>query len=274
MLCRKQDLEKYLELLEIEFICPDYATLSQILKQNFRKIPFENISKLHYRKNYGLVHLPDLNLYLQSNKDFNFGGTCYTINYFLYKLLRYLGYKVKLCAADMDRVNAHMVIVVIINDIEYLVDAGYAAPLFDPVSLNHANEQTIKYGMDEYVVCPRDRKKGTYVKMYRRNKLKDFYYLKPARRKISDFDLRIIESFSSESTFLNSLLLSKSRNDHFICIHNYHVITSYTNSFQLEIISSQENLIRLIEHKFGIPAFIITDALMEIRSYSDAWGTS
>lgn len=266
-----KDLEDYIELLEVDFQSPDLTNLERIVHQQFCKIPFENISKLFYRKCFGLVQIPDLHQFIKGNKEHSLGGTCYSNNYYLYMLLKYLGYKVKLCGADMDRINAHIAIVVQVHGQEYLVDVGYAAPFFKPILLDSPSDQEILYGMDKFVVSPKDEKKGTRISMYRRNQFKNGYYLKPARRQITDFNLRIVESFNSSSTFLNSLLIAKMIAGKYICVHDFQVITTTENDFFIEIIMSEKELVGLIEEKFGIPAAFSRDAIKDIQSFSDAW---
>ncbi|MCF8374025.1 MAG: arylamine N-acetyltransferase [Bacteroidales bacterium] len=265
-----RDLEDYLALLEVDFDRPDFENLIKIVQQNLSKIPFENISKLYYKKHFGMVYLPDLSRFVKGNKQNNFGGICFSNNYFLFQLLEYLGYNVKLCGADMDKVNAHLAIVVQLEGDDYLVDVGFAAPFLKPILLDGQSNQEISFGMDRYVISPKDKMQGTQLTMYRRNRLRGGYYLKPGRAKIEDFHVRILESFSPGSAFLNSLLLSKFVSGEFICIYNFKVITSTENDFFIEIILSIKELIGLIEEKFGIPAYISTNALKEIRSFSDA----
>jgi arylamine N-acetyltransferase len=64
------------------------------------RIPFENISKIYYKHKFGMTYMPDINLYLNGFEKNNFGGTCYSNNYYLYLLLSYLGSDAKLCGVE------------------------------------------------------------------------------------------------------------------------------------------------------------------------------
>ena len=71
--------DKYLELLEVEKSQPSLDLLNRIVKANLIKVPFENISKLIYKKQR-MNYIPDLATYLDGIENYNFGGTCYTNN--------------------------------------------------------------------------------------------------------------------------------------------------------------------------------------------------
>ena len=74
--------------------------------------------------------MPGLDQFLADIENYHFGGTCYTNNYFLKLLLSYLGYDVKLCGADMNRPDVHVVNIVRIEGREFIVDVEYAAPCY------------------------------------------------------------------------------------------------------------------------------------------------
>lgn len=76
---------KYLELLGIKEVKTSFELLCKIVKTHLTRIPFENISKLLY-KNQGMNNIPDLTTYLSGIEKYNFGGTCYSNNYYLYLL--------------------------------------------------------------------------------------------------------------------------------------------------------------------------------------------
>jgi len=70
---------------------PSLEALRELLAAHLTRIPFENISKLYYRKRLGLVNLPGIQLYLEGIDKYHFGGTCYSNNYHFHLLLRSLG---------------------------------------------------------------------------------------------------------------------------------------------------------------------------------------
>jgi len=60
---QKKLFNKYLKLLEVENSEPSFELLGKIVKAHLIKVPFENISKLLYKKQ-GMNYIPDLPAYL------------------------------------------------------------------------------------------------------------------------------------------------------------------------------------------------------------------
>ena len=81
--------DKYLRLIGVEAAVPSYELLRRIVKAHLIKIPFENISKLLFKKQ-GMNYIPTLQTFLDGIEKHNFGGTCYTNNYYLNKNLQNL----------------------------------------------------------------------------------------------------------------------------------------------------------------------------------------
>src|SRR5665811_331066 len=129
---QKTLFKKYLVLLGEEEASPSPESLYKIVKAHLIKIPFENISKLYY-KQQGMDSIPNLSKYLDSIENYSFGGTCYSNNFYLYLLLEHLGYDIKLCGADMKNPDVHLISIVKIEEREFIVDGGYAAPFLEPL---------------------------------------------------------------------------------------------------------------------------------------------
>jgi arylamine N-acetyltransferase len=119
-------VDRYLAILGVARREPSLEALRELVAAHLTRIPFENISKLYYRKRLGLVNLPAIRLYLDGIDKYHFGGTCYANNYHFNLLLRSLGYEAKLCAADMKTPQVHALNLIMIEGREYLADTGYA----------------------------------------------------------------------------------------------------------------------------------------------------
>lgn len=76
-------LERYLNLLGVQRRKPSLDALCELVQAHLMRVPFENISKLYYKKHQGLRGLRSLELFLDGIERFHFGGTCYTNNYYL-----------------------------------------------------------------------------------------------------------------------------------------------------------------------------------------------
>jgi len=60
---QKKLFDKYLDLLGVEASSPSFEFLCKIVRANLLRIPFENVSKLIYKKE-GKDDIPDLSTYL------------------------------------------------------------------------------------------------------------------------------------------------------------------------------------------------------------------
>src|SRR5512146_169462 len=126
-------VSRYLDVLGVTATDPSYDGLAELVAAHVTRIPFENVSKLYYKKNLGLTSPPPIELYLDGIEQYHFGGTCYSNNLYLNALLASLGYNVKLCGADMSAPDVHIVSMVRVDGREYIVDAGYGAPFLAPL---------------------------------------------------------------------------------------------------------------------------------------------
>ncbi|MGA7380044.1 MAG: arylamine N-acetyltransferase [Terriglobales bacterium] len=265
-------VRRYLCVLGVESREPDLATLSELVKAHLVRVPFENISKLYYRKHFGLSSPPSIGRYLDGIEQYHFGGTCYSNNFHFYSLLASLGYAVKLCAADMATPDVHLVSMVTVEGREYLVDTGYAAPLLAPLPRDLTSDYVVALGRDRYVLKPQDSAGRSRLELYRNGALKHGYLAKPEPRDLGDFGRVIADSFSAGATFLNSLLLARFWPGRSTVIHNLTRIESQGARSQVHALADREGLIGAIEQYFAIPRPIVAEAVNEVGTMQDAWG--
>ena len=234
-------------------------------------MPFENISKLHYRKHHGLRALPNPDVYLDGLERSRFGGTCYPNNYFFYRLLVSLGYKARLCGADMLNPDVHLVSMVDIDGREYLVDVGYAAPFTEPLPRDLVSDHTIYLGSDKYVLKPKDSAGRSRLELYRGGQLKHFYVAKPTPRSIEEFETVIADSFRDAATFMNAILLARFCTEGATVIHNLTVFRYHGFRMTKRTLADTNALSSVINDIFGIPSEISTDVLNDLDRFGDAW---
>ena len=261
----------YLAILGVVRREPSFEALRGLLAAHLTRIPFENISKLYYRKRFGLVNLPPIQLYLDGIDEYHFGGTCYSNNYHFYLLLRSLGYEAKLCAADMKTPQVHALNMIMIEGREYLADTGYAAPLLEPIPRDLAADYEISLGRDRYVLKPQDSNGCSRLELYRDGVLRHGYLAKPTPKKIEDFGEVIGASFSANATFLNSVLLVRFYPGRSVLIHNMVVVESEGNRSALRALADRKELVTAIEERFGIPREIVCEAVGQLGNLHDAW---
>ncbi|MFZ0418690.1 MAG: arylamine N-acetyltransferase [Candidatus Sulfotelmatobacter sp.] len=263
--------DHYLAILGVARREPSLEALRELLSAHLTRIPFENISKLYYRKRLGLVNLPAVRLYLDGIDKCHFGGTCYSNNYYFYLLLRSLGYQVKLCAADMNTPQVHTLSMIAIEGREYMADTGYAAPLLEPIPRDLATDYETTLGRDRYVLKPQDAEGCSRLELYRDGVLRHGYLAKPAPKAIEDFSQAIAASFSADATFLNSILLARFYSGRSVLVHNLTLVESEANESTMHMLANREQLVEAIETHFGIPREIVSEAVGQLGSLQDAW---
>lgn len=261
----------YLSILGVAPKEPSLEALRELLAAHLTRIPFENISKLYYRKRLGLVNLPAIQLYLDGIDKYHFGGTCYSNNYHFHLLLRSLGYEAKLCASDMKTPHVHALNMIMIEGREYLADTGYAAPLLEPIPRDLATDYETTLGRDRYVLKPQDANGCSRLDLYRDGVLRHGYLAKPAPRKIEDFSEVIAGSFSADATFLNSVLLVRFYPGRSVLIHNLTLVESEGNKSSVHAMANRDELMDAIERRFGMKREIVSEAVSQLGNLQDAW---
>ena len=265
----KNLFKKYLDLIEIEKSLPTYDFLSKVVKAHLIKIPFENISKLLYKKQ-GLNNTPDFKTFIEGIEKYNFGGTCYTNNYYLYCLLDHLGFETKLCGADMKNPDVHIISMVKIENKEYIVDVGYAAPFFEPLPISLNKDFTFNFGDEKYIVKPKDLNGRTRVEQHSNGKLQHWYTAKPEPRKIDEFRKVIKDSYSDDATFMNAIRITKFTEHGSLVLKNlYFTETSNDGSSTTKV--NLENIPWLIKENFKIPLNVVNNAIGHFKELKDIY---
>jgi len=264
-------VDRYLAILGVARQKPSLAALRGLVAAHLTRIPFENISKLYYRKRLGLVNLPPIRLYLEGIEQHHFGGTCYSNNYHFHLLLRSLGYEAKLCASDMKTPDIHALNMIRIEGREYMADTGYAAPLLEPMPRDLAVNYETRLGRDRYVLKPQDANGCSRLELYRDGVLRHGYLAKPEPRKIEDFSKVIAASFAADATFLNSVLLVRFYPGRSVLIHNLTLVESEGDRSTVHDLVDREELIAAIEQRFGIAREIVREAVGQLGNLQDAW---
>jgi arylamine N-acetyltransferase len=264
---QKKLFDKYLELLGVEKTAPTFDLLRKIVKAHLIRIPFENISKLLYKKQ-GMNNLPDLSKYLEGIENYKFGGTCYANNYYLYSLLEHLGYDIKLCGADMKNPDVHLISILTIDGHEYIVDGGYAAPFFEPLPRNLNKDYVISLGKEKYSLKPTDESGRTKVEQFYNGELQHWYTAKPQARKIEDF-LKVIEdSYADDAIFMNAIRLTKFSENGSLVLKNLY-LTETIGSESSTTKLSRKDIPEIVRGKFGMPADIVQEAASCIKELRD-----
>jgi arylamine N-acetyltransferase len=270
--CSSADIfTRYLDILGVTPQKPCLDALSEIVGAHLMRVPFENVSKLYYKKHLNQRRLPDVKQYLDGIEKYNFGGTCYTNNYYFYLLLDHLGYNIKLCGADMNHPDVHMVNMVEIDKRQYLVDVGYAAPFLTPMPRDLAEDHEIVLGRDRYILKPQDEEGHSRLEMHRDGALRHGYTAKPIPRTIEHFAGCIAHSYTDEATFMNALLLVRFSPNFSLRINNLEVIESEGSQSKRRQLENHDEVIGAVVEYFSIPEAIVARAITGLDLTGDAW---
>ena len=261
--------DRYLNILGISRLEPSITALCEVVGAHLTKVPFENISKLLYKKR-GLKNIPDLSVYLDGIEKFNFGGTCYSNNYYFYLLLKYLDYDVTLCGADMKNPDVHIVSMVKIEGRDFIVDVGYAAPFTEPLPRDLIENYVITFGDENYILNPRDESGYSKLEHYYRGELKHGYIAKPQPCKIDKFRNVIEDSYRDDATFMNAVMIAKFYLNGSIVLRNLTLIRTVRSKVTTQSIRRDE-ISAVAEKYFGMPRQIVDEALNELLTLKDTW---
>jgi N-hydroxyarylamine O-acetyltransferase len=264
------EVARYLRVLGVERARPSLDALGRLVRAQLCRVPFENVSKLYYRRQQGRRELPGLELFLDGIERHRFGGTCYLNNFHFFRLLRALGYEAKLCGADMaSGPDVHMAIRVRLGGRELLVDVGYAAPFYEPIPLDLPAPFTIRFGRDTYVVHPQDGGGRTSLELQRDGERAHGYLLKPAARTIAHFARVIRASYRPGATFMRSLLLVRFFDSQSVTILNRLRIDSGPDGFSLRELATTDRVVEEIVSAFDMEEEIVraaVDGFLELES--------
>lgn len=256
--------DRFLNILEVKPAEPSIELLKKIIKSHMEKIPFENISKLIYKRQ-GMNDIPGFVKYLDEVENNNFGGTCYTLNYYLYLLLRYLGFNVKLCGADMQLPDVHLLSIVEVDYSQFIVDCGYGAPFIEPLPRNISYDYEINFGDEKYILKPKNIDGTSRLEQYYKNELKHFYTVKPLARRQSEFKKVIKDSYADEALFMNNLLITRHSEEYSISLRNFNLTVIEKNKITQKKID-KEKIPEIVNSYFGIPAKLVKAAIYGLKS--------
>ena len=266
---KKALFEKYLILLGVDASSPSLELLKKIVKAHLIKVPFENISKLYY-KLQGMNYIPNFSQYLEGIEEYHFGGTCYSNNYYLYLLLKHIGFDITLCGCDMKNPDVHLISIVTIDNREFIVDGGYAAPFLEPMPRDLKIDYIINSGNEKYVLKPQNDDGKSRLEQYHNGELKHWYTVKPQARKIEEFEQVIKDSYSDKAMFMNAILITRFFENGSVVLRNL-TLTETVNGGSTSAKINFEDVPKVINNKFGMPTELVTSAIKKLGELKNTW---
>ena len=266
--------DRYLEVLGVEPGEPSPGLLAELVSAQLVAAPFENVSKLYRHRITGSTTIPSLGEYLDGIETWRLGGTCYANNSHFFSLLDRLGFEVSLCGADMNQTDVHMVSMVRIQGRELMVDVGYAAPFFQPLPRDLDDAYSIDFGSCRYVLYPQDRRGRSRLELIRDGVPIHGYLAKPDPRELTHFDAIIAESFRPDQTFMNAVVIERFTSaGSSTRVHNLKLIETPPKGLPTTTaLADRDELIDVIERRFGVPAELIHTALRGVDLTADIHG--
>jgi len=266
---QKKLFNKYLDLLGVEASSPSFEFLCRIVRAHLLRIPFENVSKLLYKKE-GMDDIPDLSTYLNGIEKYNFGGTCYANNYYLNLLLNHLSFDVKLCSADMKNPDVHIINIVTVEKREYIVDGGYAAPFLEPLPRFLKDDHVINLGPEKFILKPQNKNGLSKLEHYYNGEFKHWYTAKPKPRGIEEFRGVIKDSYSDDAMFMNIFRITRFTGNGSLVMRNLQ-FTETTGLLTTTIDVPRNDIPGIVETKFSMPAAVAAEALGTLTDLKDTF---
>ncbi len=264
-------LDRYVSMLEVEPGQPSIDHLRQLVRAQLQRVPFENISKLWRYKKTGLESMVSLEEHLNGIENHRFGGTCYANNWYFGRLLAHQGFGVAFCGADMSKPDVHTVLIVSLEDQEYLVDVGYAAPFFEPIRRDLEQPIKIPWGDSHYVFHPTDRLGRTRLELYRADKQIHGYLARALPRSLDHFRDIIADSFRPDANFMTALVAERFFDIGSVRIHNFSLTEASPGGHETTVFSDREQVIQTVEDHIGIKADIVREAIADIPLKADIY---
>ncbi|MCD6116854.1 arylamine N-acetyltransferase [bacterium] len=241
----------------------ELSVLHEIVKK-FSKFPYENLSKIiKNRKTEGLNKLRLPEEVFEENREYNFGGTCFSLTFYLKKILVSAGFSTYPVLADMKwGKNVHCSLVVLLDGVKYLVDPGYL--ITTPMEINKLKPKMYKteFSGVELIFRRDSRRVELYTFNSADRKWRYSFEDKPVTE--DEFAKAWLESFSLKT--MKGLCLNKVENNTRIYIHNTFMREENFNTKKNYKIKN--NLHQTIYDRFGIKTDLVEEAMEYVKELS------
>ncbi|MGG1445150.1 arylamine N-acetyltransferase [Brevibacillus laterosporus] len=260
--------ESYLHKIHLKQEEPSFQFLQKICRNHLSTIPFENISKLIYYREYSRnnFYIPPLDIVTLHLHTMQFGGTCYVLNSTLQQLLLELGFKAKLLPVG----KTHIGILIDHPDdpgIPLYVDCASGAPFFEPVDFTRNPDNCSEYADISVHLVADTKNPGRYVyNRYVKNQLleQDWTFDPTVTKNLIYFTDTVAKSFDLDRKFMSLLFIQLFQLD------QHRKLTIHNNEFSIADESGKEQLISLsntkeveevIQEEFKMPKLPVREAI-------------
>ena len=170
----------------------------------------------------------------------------------------------------MKNPDVHLISIVTIDDKEFIVDGGYAAPFFNPLRTDLDEDYIIDFSNERYIVKPKDDLGRIKVEQYYVGTLQHWYTANPQSRKIEEFQKVIEDSYSDNAVFMNAIRITKFSENGLLVLKNL-TLTENSGNKSSTIKISRAKIPKVIEEKFEMPSDVVKEAIDSIKELKDIY---
>jgi len=231
---------------------PTFERLKELQLAHLYHVPFENLS---ITLKQPLV-LGDKAAYQKIVGD-NRGGFCYELNYAFYQLLRALHFDVQLLCAQVFNSQQqsygqpydHLVLLVRLNQQEYIVDVGFGDSFIEPININ------ARISEQENSVYQLSQEQGQFVlsrqEAGKANQIQYRFTLAP--KTIDDFsEMFVYHQTNPASTFTQKSVCSRLTDYGRVTLSNGLLIRTEDNQKHKLPISNESQVRQVLSNEFGV----------------------
>lgn len=260
--------ERYLHLLGQPKHQPSLEALTDLIAAHMQRVPFENVSKLLYRKHSTNRSYVPLSHFLDGIDFYNFGGTCYSNNFYMNRLLRFLGYDTRLCSADIAVEGAppdgHMISIVKLDGHEYIVDVGYGAPFMQPLPRDLSEDFAVELGHERYVLKPVNGDGISHLEQHENGTLVHGYRAKPQPREPEFFEPVIARSLAPQAPFMKAWRAVRFEPGYSLSVRNLTLTETKGTQTVIHQLANRKELVETMVEKFQMPRAMVEEAAAEL----------
>lgn len=248
--------------------------LHELVSSHLIKVPFENVSKLLASAHPGTAGqpasagaLPDIETFLEGIGEYDLGGTCFAIALHFTRLLSFLDYEVELLGADVGGTpRSHAVCRVRFEDAHYLVDVGYAAPFYEPISLVDLPAR-VPHGDVNYVIDRHVSGAGALeVTTFRGSNKVQSYVAKPPALESEGFAQAIERASGDSARFMRSLRISRFFASRVLEVVDNTLVTTHHNITTVTPIRDIGELEAIVHEQMQLPRMPVGEAVEVLKS--------
>jgi arylamine N-acetyltransferase len=244
----KETNDRFFDFFRLDPSSRDPLFLQRLIS-SFARLPYENLSKIiksHEQEDpRQRFRLPGE--VMDKHIEHRLGGTCFSLTFFLERLLTHAGFDCYKVMAHMNAgENIHCAAVVRLPEGEVLIDPGYG--LNRPVALGKDRPVRFasRHGGVELVFDPRDERFHLFTYMAKERKWRYSFANEPVSEE--GFERHWIESFSQPS--LNNICLYRASHQGHLYLRKNHLrMTTFRGQRKENV---RENLHGTIKTYFGI----------------------